>query len=127
MGFFIGMFVCNMLIPTAMIVGGILMYKKPPKNINCAVGYRTARSMKNKDTWEFAHHFCGRLWLKLGIILSVPTVTLQIPLINCADNIIGTVTIIIETVQLAVLICSILPVDRALKRTFDANGKRWHE
>ena len=127
MGFFISMFVCNMLIPTAMIVGGLLMYKKPPKDINCAVGYRTARSMKNKDTWKFAHDYCGRLWLKLGIILSVPTFFAQIPLINCADNIIGTATIIIETVQLGVLIGSICPVERALKRTFDDNGKRRHE
>lgn len=34
-----------------MILGGRIMWKHSPKNINCVIGYRTSRSMKNIDTW----------------------------------------------------------------------------
>jgi len=100
------------------------MYKKPPKEINSVVGYRTKMSKKNKDTWMFAHNYCGRLWLKLGIALFIPTVIVQIPFIHSSDNVIGIVTLIVETVQLVGLIGSIIPVEQALKRTFDENGVR---
>ena len=63
MWMFITMSICNLLIPLIMLLGGYLMYKKPPKEINNVVGYRTKMSKKNKDTWEFAHNYCGRLWL----------------------------------------------------------------
>ena len=25
--------------------------------------------MKNQDTWLFAHQYCGRLWLRWGLVL----------------------------------------------------------
>ena len=124
MWFFITMFICNILIPLIMIMGGYFMYKKPPKEINSVVGYRTKMSKKNIDTWMFAHNYCGRLWLKLGTALLIPTVIVQIPFIHSNDNVIGTVTLIVEAVQLVVLIGSIIPVEKALKKTFDENGIR---
>lgn len=124
MVFFISMFICNLLIPATMIITGYFMYKKPPKDINGVIGYRTPMSSKNMDTWKFAHDYCGRLWLKIGIILLVPSIIVQIPFANSDENTVGVLTLIIEGVQLVFLIGSILPVERALKRTFDKNGKR---
>lgn len=124
MVFFISMFICNLLIPATMIITGYFMYKKPPKDINGVIGYRTPMSSKNMDTWKFAHDYCGRLWLKIGIILLVPSIIVQIPFANSDENTVGILTLIIEGVQLVFLIGSILPVERALKRTFDKNGKR---
>lgn len=100
------------------------MYKNPPKEINGIVGYRTTMSMKNMDTWLFAHNYCGRLWIKLGLILLIPTVIAQIPFIHSSDDVIGIVTLILDGIQLLVLIGSIVPVEKALKNTFDANGMR---
>lgn len=124
MVFFICMFICNLLIPATMIITGYFMYKKPPKEINGVIGYRTPMSSKNMDTWKFAHDYCGRLWLKIGIILLVPSIIVQIPFVNSDENTVGILTLIIEGVQLVFLLGSILPVERALKRTFDENGKR---
>ena len=62
MGFFIAMFLCNLLMPLIMLIGGYCMYRKPPKEINGLVGYRTTMSKKNKNTWKFAHEYCGKLW-----------------------------------------------------------------
>ena len=124
MVFFICMFICNLLIPATMIIAGYFMYKKPPKEINGVIGYRTTMSRKNMDTWKFAHDYCGRLWLKIGIILLVPSIIVQIPFVNSDENTVGILTLIIEGVQLVFLLGSILPVEKALKRTFDENGKR---
>ncbi|MBQ2276764.1 MAG: SdpI family protein, partial [Lachnospiraceae bacterium] len=76
------------------------------------------------DTWKFAHDYCGRLWLKAGIVLLIPTIIVQIPFANSSVNVIAVMTIVMETIQLCVLIGSIYPVEKALKATFDDNGNR---
>lgn len=45
-----------------------MLRKRPPKKINSFYGYRTAMSMKNRETWEFAHKHCGKLWSAWGCI-----------------------------------------------------------
>ena len=44
--------------------------------------------------------------------------------IQYSDNIISIVVLIIEGIQLIVLLASIVPVEKALKKTFDENGVR---
>lgn len=124
MVFFVSMFICNLLIPLVMIVAGYLMYKKPPKEINDIIGYRTWRAKKNLETWKFAHNYCGKLWVKLGLILIVPTIIAQIPFVKSSEDIIACVAIVIEIIQLAVLLVSIFVAEKALRKTFDNNGNR---
>ena len=50
------------LLPFTMIGFGRYFMKKAPKEINSVFGYRTSMSMKNKDTWEFSHKYCGKVW-----------------------------------------------------------------
>lgn len=71
------MFVFDLLIPALMIISGKMMWKHPPKTINGIIGYRTARSMKNRDTWKYAHDYCGRLWWKIGWVLLLPSVIIH--------------------------------------------------
>ena len=71
MGFWIFMLIMDLLIPFTMIGFGYLFLKRTPKNINVLFGYRTTMSMKNRDTWEFAHRYCGKLWYMWGGILLV--------------------------------------------------------
>lgn len=99
MGFFIAMFLCNLLMPSIMVIAGYCMYKNPPKEINGLFGYRTA-------------------------MLLVPTVLAQIPFAKSGEDVVGTVTLVIEAVQVLVLIGSVILVEKALKRTFDENGNR---
>lgn len=99
------MFVCNLLIPAILILAGRMMWKHCPKKINGVLGYRTARSMKNMDTWKFAHEYCGRLWWKTGWIMLVPSVLVQIPFVHSNDDMIGLVGGIICTVQCIVFDC----------------------
>lgn len=118
------LFCCDLLLPILMLVCGRLMYKRPPKKINALMGYRTSRSMKNKDTWTFAHHYSGKLWWKLGWILLVPSALFHLPLYGKPDDTIGLFCLLLVTVQLIVLIGSVVLTERALKRTFTDDGVR---
>lgn len=122
MGFF--MFICNLIIPVAVILGGVFMSKNAPKNVNNIAGYRTPRSMKNSDTWKFANTYCGKLWIKIGVVLLIATVLVQLPFIKSTEEIVSDVTLILTTIQIVILLISIVPVERALKRTFDDEGRR---
>ncbi len=124
MAFFSSMFVCNLTIPIVMIIAGYMMYKHPPKQINSLVGYRTTMSRLNLDTWKFAQTYCGKLWVYIGCIVLVPTIIVQLFFIKSSVDTISWATIIIETVQLIVMLISILKVEKALKTTFDKNGNR---
>ena len=53
------MLVMVLIMPVIMIVLGALFLHKPPKNINMFFGYRTPMSVKNIDTWRFAHRVMG--------------------------------------------------------------------
>ena len=62
MGFWIYMLLMNLLNTFTLIGFGKHFMRKAPKEINEVFGYRTPMSMKNKDTWEFAHKYCGKIW-----------------------------------------------------------------
>ncbi len=124
MWFFITMYICNMTVPGVMLLGGYLMYKHPPKEINGMIGYRTTMSRKNRDTWEFAHDYCGRLWIKIGLIMLIISAFVQLPFLHSSDDVVGIMTLVLESVQVIALVCSIIPVEAELKRKFDQDGKR---
>lgn len=124
MGFWIAMFICNLLVPLLMIVFGRIMYKHAPKSINGIYGYRTSMSMKNEDTWKFAHDYCGKLWYKVGLIMLIPSVLVQLPFVKSSTDTIGIMTVVLETVQICVMIASVFPTERALRKTFDKYGNR---
>ncbi len=46
------------------------------------------------------------------------------PVCKIGEDVVGTVTLVIEAVQVLVLIGSVILVEKALKRTFDENGNR---
>ena len=118
------MFVCNLLIPIILIIVGRMMWKHCPKKINTVYGYRTKRSMKNMDTWRFAHNYCGRLWWKIGWFSLFPSVVVQIPFFERSEDVIGIVGGIICMIQVVILIASIFPTEAALKKTFNDDGTR---
>lgn len=124
MWFWLFMLGCDLLIPILMIILGRMMWKHSPGSINKVVGYRTSRSMKNMDTWKFAHDYCGRLWWKIGWAMLIPSVIIHFPLYNSSENTIGVVGGILCGIQCIVLMVPIFFTERALKRNFTNAGIR---
>lgn len=124
MGFWIFMLIMNLLIPVMMICFGKYFMKSAPGNINIVFGYRTSMSMKNQDTWKFAHEYCGNLWFKWGKITLILTVIAMLFLLGKSGDTIGNWGGTICMIQLIFLIGAIGPTESALRRTFDKDGKR---
>lgn len=122
MGFWWFMFVCNMLVPATMIIAGYRMWKHCPHKINPISGYSTKRSMKNMDTWKFAHNYCGRLCWKAGWILAILTALVQLPFTNSSVDEIGFFSLVIISVQAVTLLLSIILTENALKKIFNDDG-----
>lgn len=121
--FLIFMILVDLIIPFTMIGLGRVFVKKPPDKINRDYGYRTEMSMKSVETWEFAHSYCGKLWMRLGYALLASV----LPLFFLFGRDIETVALaglLICGVQLVVMMLSIIPIEKALKRGFDENGRR---
>ena len=112
------------IIPALMIIFGKYYIKKAPKNINHFVGYRTTRSMKNKETWKFAHNYMGKLWYKYGIVLFVISAALMLLTMGQDEDAVGGLAAIITTVQVFVMIVPGILTEKALKENFDEEGNR---
>lgn len=119
MGFWIFMTISDLLIPIIMIVFGARFRRKPPKSISTALGYRTTRSMKNRQTWAFAHRHFGAVWLVTGIILTLISAIYMLPLLGKPESQISIYGLILCGIQLIVLLGSLFPTELALKKRFD--------
>ena len=124
MGFWIFMMVMSLLIPLSMIGFGTYFRKKVPKKINYLYGYRTPMSMKNKDTWDFAHRYFGRLWFIMGWIVLFITILAMIALLGKDTDTIGNLGAIITLLQCIPMLGVIIPTEKALKKNFDEDGNR---
>lgn len=51
------------------MITGFVMFKFPPKNINMLYGYRTTRSMKNQEQWDFSQKYSAKLLMFCGVFL----------------------------------------------------------
>lgn len=124
MRFWIFMLLVGSLCPVIMIAAGISLLKAAPKKINSVYGYRTELSMKNQDTWEFAQKYCGKVWLRGGLILLPVAVIPMLLVIGKSTEIVGIVGSIIGMLGVVVLIASIFPTESALRKNFDERGNR---
>ena len=113
-----------LVMPLAMLGMGRLFMKSAPKKINHFFGYRTARSMKNGDTWEFAHRHFGRNAYLTGRVVLALTALVMVLLWGQDSNTVGLIGGIFCLVQCVPLLVIIYPTEEALERTFDQEGRR---
>lgn len=122
--FWIFMLLTSLLLPIIMIGFGRYFMNNPPKEINMVWGYRTTLSMKNMDTWVFAHKYFGGLWNKFGVAMLVLSIIPMIFVINKSTDTIGVASIVILLVQFIVLFWTIYLTEKALRNNFDDCGNK---
>lgn len=107
------LFIIVSILPLTMIGFGRLWVTKGAGKVNNILGYKTIKSTKNQETWDFAHHYIGNLWSKIGLIIYVASIVS----LFLYDNI-----TIIMYVQLVVFIAPIIPTEIKLSRSFNEEG-----
>ena len=115
--------VCSTFMPVFMIVFGYLLWKHHPKKISLLFGFRTSRSMLSDATWTFANEYGGKLWFMWGWLTLLPTLFIFLPYLKGIEGQASLVSILVILLQAGIMILSIFPVNIALKKKFDDEGK----
>ncbi|NRR15390.1 SdpI family protein [Bacillus pacificus] len=59
----------SILLGVIFILAAIILQKNPPTDINVAYGYRTKRSMKNKELWDAGNRYSAEVMKQNGFIM----------------------------------------------------------
>jgi len=124
MGIWFMMLGFNLLIPAIMLAAGKFMERNAPRDINCIIGYRSTMSMKNKDTWTFAHKIAGAFWWKWGWVSLAVTVIAMLLVIARSVEVVSTAGCLLMFLQLIPVLAVIPHTEKALRNTFDKVGNR---
>lgn len=101
-----------------MIFFGFLFSKHPPQNINSVFGYRTGRSTKNKECWNYAHKTCGKYWIAAGAVSLVISAALSLCCITMNLNHFAYMAETIMIVDTVVMLTVIPYTEKQLKSRF---------
>lgn len=112
------------VLPLIMFMSSFYFIAGGPKNINNIFGYRTGRSMINKDTWIFAHEYCGKLWLKVSIAFILTSIVIMLCLIKTDQRVFIAVGFVIFIAEFVTLFFTINKTEKALADNFDIKGNR---
>jgi uncharacterized membrane protein len=111
------MFLPQLIISMVFMLGGFLMMRYPPKKINPIYGYRTGRSMKTQEAWNFAQRVSARrMFLSGGAGLLIFMAATGMEFNEGVHSILMIVTLVLTIVYL------FYSVERDLKRKFPDGG-----
>jgi uncharacterized membrane protein len=112
-----------LLIPAIMIVIGLVWKNHPPKKINPFAGYRTTRSMKSQEAWDFAHRYFANICFYCGILLALATGVLLAAVSNLNLETLSWVVLWVTGIQVVALFLPIIPTEIELKKRFGDSKK----
>ncbi|MDO5100395.1 MAG: SdpI family protein [Eubacteriales bacterium] len=122
MGFWIFMFVATLLIPVALL---LIWYVCPKfKTIHNASGYRTSRSMKNQETWNFAQTHCAKTSLYMFFPALFLAIVIMPTVMSGSIDQIGWIGLAVTMIQMMSFVVIIVSTEGALRKTFDEGGNR---
>ena len=122
--FWFFMLLTVLLIPLIMLWFGRFFAKQAPRQINWIFGYRTRRSMRNRETWEFAHRYSGGLMYRWGLAMLPLSLLGMLAVWGRGEDVIGVAGAVLCLVQLIPFFFIVAQTERALKETFDEDGDR---
>lgn len=107
-----------LLIPGCMLYFGRRFQKKPPEEINSGYGYRTTRSMRSQEAWDFAQRYSGRFWIRAARPTLAVSLVWMLPLLGKEIGRVGSSAMVLTGLQMIPLLAVIPATERALKRKF---------
>ena len=111
-----------LLIPLIMVLIGVIFTRRPPAERNLFAGYRTARSMKSKEAWDFANRYSGQLFFSYGIKALIASCIFLFLFRNQSNDFRGAAICGLCILQTIVVLLTIPPVEKTLKENFDEKG-----
>lgn len=118
MAFWWFMLICALLCPLIMVFFGFLFLKHPPKGINAFYGYRTARSMRSRECWDYANRYFGRLILAGGTLCLPVCILLLLLMRDMGETQIAVAGLSAAFFGLIVLLVTVFMTEHRLRRGF---------
>lgn len=75
--------------------------------------------MKNDETWRFAHLYHAKIWLWIGLIVLV--LSMIFAYVFRGNYEVSYLWII--SIQTFIMLLSLIPTEKALKKKFDSDGR----
>ena len=102
------------------LIGGLVMRKHPPKDMNWVYGYRTKRSMASQEAWDFGQHYSSKKLILSGVIAMgiSPCGFFLTQLQEPVKVVIGVILLLLFA------FLPIISTERALKREFPKGSKK---
>lgn len=104
-----------------LVVVFLLLVMKPTRNE--LFGYRTTRSMRSEEAWDYANGLFCSLVLKLYTVILIVTVMLLAMCNLGGVRITSTAALVIILLQALPISGPIVTVERGLRRNFDRGGR----
>ncbi|WP_081585104.1 SdpI family protein [Kallipyga massiliensis] len=58
-------------IPILLLIFGVVLYVKPPQNINSLIGFRTKKSTSSQKNWDLAQRLCAKSLIFISIVSAI--------------------------------------------------------
>lgn len=116
-----GLFAFTTIISLSYLIIGVLLIKYPPKNINSIIGYRTKKSSKNQEMWDFAQKLSGKIFRIMGIVNFVVVSSIILLFVNKQN--VEDMFLILAYCQIAELFVVILITEIKLKNKIRSISK----
>lgn len=118
------MVLIDLLIPAVMFIVGSIFRRHPPKNISGIWGYRTRRSLKNPEIWDYANRYAGKIWYHWGLVMLPLSVVPMLFVINGTASQMSRTSVLTCLAELIPMIGANFLVEKNLREKFDADGNR---
>ncbi|MGI6662749.1 MAG: SdpI family protein [Bacillota bacterium] len=109
------LFFTSILVPFTMALIGARFRKNPPKRVNWFFGYRTSRSMKSQEAWDYANRRMGEVWWGTGLVTGIASVLVA----AFCWRILESAALWLIGFQMLVMLSTVVIIERDLKRKFD--------
>lgn len=112
-----GLFIFTTILSLSYLIIGVLLIKHPPKNINSIIGYRTKKSSKNQEMWDYAQRLSGKIFRTIGIVNFVVCSLIILLFVNKQN--VETMFLVLAYCQIAELFVVILITEIKLKKKIE--------
>ena len=96
------------------IIAGLFLYRWPPKEINMLYGYRSKRSMRNQETWNFAQSLGGKSMIGAGVLMIILGVTFSLFTIGHTSSVVIGISLLILIAMFMFLV-----TEKIIKQKFE--------
>ena len=110
-------FIACLICPLMMLIYGIRFSRFQPKKEGFC-GVRTKAALKNDETWDYAHQYCGQMWENMGIIMACVVVAAMMILFRFNELIIAVSGVFIVFIQFILFVLSFAFVSKAIVKKF---------